>query len=991
VAEADDLASLLPDQYTLERELGRGGMATVWLAFDRKHSRQVALKVLHPALAAALGRERFLHEIQLTARLQHPHILPLLDSGDAGGHLWYTMPFVAGETLRQRMNREGRLPLKEVLGILQEVGSALSYSHDHGIIHRDIKPENILLSDGGALVADFGIGRSMLAADAEHLTSTGLSLGTPAYMSPEQVVGQRDLDGRTDQYALAATVFEMLAGDPPFTGGTAQALVARRLTERAPPVRTRRPDVPHDAAEALARALARDPADRYLTVREFVSELGETLLRPDPSATIGSPHTDASRSRRPRAAVFALASVVAIAVIATLLVRREQHAAATMDQDLVAVLPFAVLDPSLAQWHDGMTDVLSRYLDGAGPLRTVPASVVLRAWDGRSDRLTAVAAGRRHGAGVVLFGEVAPLTRDSVRLRATVLSTADGRTDDVEVRGATDRMGELADSLGRSVLLALGRHRPIGAVAGNTIGDAPLPALKAFLRGEQSYRAREYDSALAHYHRALDHDSTFGLANMRMAVTLWWDPETSDKYRSIDFYSARALRTPGRLAPRESLLVRATACQVGVDRDERPISAYASYVCGYDAAIKAVKRYPTDPESWFVLGDIEFHLGRNMGVMDTLQAFGRAIALDSTFMPAYEHGVQEALKAGHPELAYRYAQLASSSSAAPGGRVKYQLDAAFMAPGGPQLGLADSIMAHATTLDLWDAAGDLAHLRDSAEAGVRVARYLARGSSQPTGPPFTADSFQRRWLLAAHLASRGHLREAAELVRRDGPAGFVNPYIPLAMMGMIPEEVVDSVVRRAATEPPHKQFWHNGGRIGRPLEWWLFRRDTTALQALRKQLEDQAGTLLAERHSLEPYIRRATAYITLLQGDSTGAIEQLRAIPDSLCLDGGCGPPRWTLARLLVARGDDAGAAAIFDAWTPMVEPPLRVLAWLERAQLAERLNDPASARQYYALVVDSWRNPDPEVLPLITEAREGLARTSVEGPSSFRPPERPR
>ena len=211
-------ADALGDRYVGERELGRGGMATVWLARDLKHGRLVALKVLRPEVGAILGGDRFLREIQLTAGLQHPHILPLLDSGEAGGFLYYVMPYVEGESLRQRLSREGQLPLDEALRFTREVAEALDYARDQGIIHRDIKPENILLSRGHALVADFGIALAVSSAGRERLTETGLSLGTPAYMSPEQATADPKLDGRSDQYSLACVVYEMLAGEPPYTG-----------------------------------------------------------------------------------------------------------------------------------------------------------------------------------------------------------------------------------------------------------------------------------------------------------------------------------------------------------------------------------------------------------------------------------------------------------------------------------------------------------------------------------------------------------------------------------------------------------------------------------------------------------------------------------------------------------------------------------------------------------------------------------------------------
>jgi len=240
----------------VQRELGAGGMATVYLAHDLKHERDVAIKVLHPDLGAALGGERFLTEIRTTARLQHPHILPLLDSGEADGLLYYVMPLVTGETLRARLERERQLPIADAVRIAREVASALDYAHRQSVIHRDIKPENILLHDGQAIVADFGIALAVQSAGGQRMTQTGLSLGTPQYMSPEQAMGERAIDARTDVYALGAVTYEMLTGNPPFTGSTVQAIVARVLTDRPSPIRTTRDTVPTQVEAAVMTAPA---------------------------------------------------------------------------------------------------------------------------------------------------------------------------------------------------------------------------------------------------------------------------------------------------------------------------------------------------------------------------------------------------------------------------------------------------------------------------------------------------------------------------------------------------------------------------------------------------------------------------------------------------------------------------------------------------------------------------------------------------------------
>jgi TolB-like protein/Tfp pilus assembly protein PilF len=291
-----ELQSGLSGRYVLERELGRGGMATVYLARDLKHDRPVALKVLHPELAASLGPERFLREIKLAARLQHPHILTVLDSGETGGRLWFTMPFVEGESLRDRLRRERQLPVEDALRIAREAAQGLQYAHSHGVIHRDIKPENLMLTDdGNTLVADFGIARGLTNGSDEKLTETGLVVGTPAYMSPEQAAGDRGLDARTDVYSLAAVLYEMLTGEPPFSGATTQAMLVRRLTEPAPSARAVRVNLPESVDQAIRKALSSVVADRFGTMAQFAQVLQAAPL----AAMSGTPTVIAAPTTAP--------------------------------------------------------------------------------------------------------------------------------------------------------------------------------------------------------------------------------------------------------------------------------------------------------------------------------------------------------------------------------------------------------------------------------------------------------------------------------------------------------------------------------------------------------------------------------------------------------------------------------------------------------------------------------------------------------------------
>src|SRR3954447_1649960 len=287
----------LSDRYRIEREIGAGGMATVFLGQDLRHDRRVALKLLRPELSAVIGAERFLAEIKLTANLQHPHILPLFDSGEvvvdnpegAQRHLFYVMPFVEGESLRALLNREKQLPVAEAVRIAGEVASALDYAHRHGVVHRDIKPENILLHDGRALVADFGIALAASKAGGNRMTETGMSLGTPHYMSPEQAMGEREITARSDVYAIGVVLYEMLTGDPPFTGSTAQAIVARVLTESPRPILPQRHTIPPHVEAAVLTALEKLPADRFASAAQFAEALTRpTFTAPATASMVGA-------------------------------------------------------------------------------------------------------------------------------------------------------------------------------------------------------------------------------------------------------------------------------------------------------------------------------------------------------------------------------------------------------------------------------------------------------------------------------------------------------------------------------------------------------------------------------------------------------------------------------------------------------------------------------------------------------------------------------
>jgi serine/threonine-protein kinase len=338
------LSAALADRYELVRELGRGGMATVYLARDVRHARQVAIKVLHPELAAVLGAERFLAEITTTANLQHPHILPLFDSGTADGQLFYVMPFVEGETLRARLDRETQLPIADAVQLAREVADALQYAHERGVIHRDIKPENILLQGGHALVADFGIALAVQHAGGQRMTQTGLSLGTPQYMAPEQAMGEKAIDARADIYALGAVTYEMLAGEPPFTGPTAQAIIAKVMTSSAAPLTTLRAKVATHIDAAVQQALEKVPADRWSSARAYADALAgnPSSMTANAPASLGTqkgPATPTPGTRWREAAAWTVAALAVVAALVVSTTRREEAAVNPGPVEFEVVLP----------------------------------------------------------------------------------------------------------------------------------------------------------------------------------------------------------------------------------------------------------------------------------------------------------------------------------------------------------------------------------------------------------------------------------------------------------------------------------------------------------------------------------------------------------------------------------------------------------------------------------------------------------------------------
>jgi eukaryotic-like serine/threonine-protein kinase len=414
-----ELNATLPSHYIVDSELGRGGMALVYLARDTRHERFVALKTLRPEIAIALGRERFLREIKLAARLQHPNILPVYDSGDAGGTLYYVMPFVEGESLRDRLDREPQLPVDDALQIAKEVAEALAYAHDHDVVHRDIKPENIMLSGGHAIVTDFGIARAVSAAGGDKLTQTGLAIGTPAYMPPEQASGSGQVDRRSDIYSLACVLYETLAGQPPFTGPTAQAIMARHSLDAVPRLKIVRDAIPDDLETVIERALEKVPADRYQSSGEFAKAL--TRASTGQVSRVTAARRPATKlGRRPLTVGIGLGALAVVVGVWLLFARHGRtggsSAGGALAQNRVAVLYFtdASRDSSLRYLADGLTESLIEQLSPIRALDVVSRNGVapFRGKDVARDSIA-----RALDAGTLVEGEVEPV---GARARVTI-------------------------------------------------------------------------------------------------------------------------------------------------------------------------------------------------------------------------------------------------------------------------------------------------------------------------------------------------------------------------------------------------------------------------------------------------------------------------------------------------------------------------------------------------------------------------------------------
>lgn len=925
VADARLIARIgadLTGRYTIVRELGAGASALVLLARDERHRRDVAIKVLRPEVVATIGSDRFLREIDVAAGLQHPNVVPIFDSGIAGGLPFLVMPFLGGSTLREKIRAQRQLTWDDTVKIAREVADALDYAHSRGVVHRDVKPGNILIADSHSYVSDFGLA---LAAGLDHgdrLTGSGIAVGTAEYMSPEQATADAVVDGRSDVYALGCVVYEMLVGEPPFVGRTITELVAQHLTSEPPPIRRVRKGVPTHVETAVQRALSKAAADRQSTARQFVEELEQGT---------GSSFLPASRRVRRRwARVAALAGLLAVGALA---VRRWMFPEArTLDPRRVVVFPLRVVGAPSAH-EEGQGDAVATYigyaLAAADPLKWIDG-VRLATAGATPTPTTALQlshVAQQANAAYYVDGDI--LTRgDSAIVRLALHGVAG---DSVVARAAAN--GFVADGIPTLGVRALGQLLPALIDPGHRVDvsiltDRDAEAITSFLTGEREYRAMHFERALSHYSRAVAMDSAFAIAALKGAMANSW----LDRNYGLELIDA-ALRH-----------------EQSLPRQYRPLAhglRFARLGIGDSAVVRTREATTMDPpssEAWQAYGDALYHQLPTLSGTDSLAetAYRRARDVDPQFTPALFHLAELSMRRG--DLRYwdsvgvartqgridsvEFSQLSHMHDCLAGRRPEHDQDVfgalaagKVLAAGGAQPRCAKTLLLSALTApsaDIQNRWGALLALQSLlvATADTTALDSLLHAPSikdLPTWVPLVLDA-----------VGAGVLRAAADSVARD--QGTAWPTMRASHVWVL-------------------GIWHTHEK-----HLDEARRALSALHAKRDSTHSATDSL---------FVAILSARLTLASGDTSRAISQLRAMmPVGSPVDIAWQPwqalagERMLLAELLFHRGEYAGAlrvASLIDALEPVVHL-IYIRRSLElRAFAADRLRRPSLARSLRA------------------------------------------
>ncbi len=955
----DRLRVIFADSYRVDEELPGGGMSRLFRATDLALNRQVVVKILPPELTSEVMAARFKRESEVTAHLQHPHILPIITAGVGDGLMYYVMPFISGESLRARLKRQGRIPVPLAISVTREVASALAYAHKEGVIHRDIKPENILLQEDHAVLADFGIAAALAGpayVSGEKLTRTGMSIGTVGYMAPEQTLGGDNIDARADIYSLGVVAHEMVAGTPPFGGNTTQAIIAAHLTQKPPRLDDLSEEVPLPVARAIEKAMAKDPDDRFQTAGEFRDALDAPTPRLSTLTRAVSPRRLRRKSKK---LVVPVLAAMLVGAVGMWWMRHRQLEAVEQPVTIV-IAPFDALGAAtsdISLWHEGMVDLMARNLDGAGPLRTISPTTAIRGWKGRSTHQSALALARRTSARYAIFGNVTGSGVDSVRIRATLLDASDDHeVATYEPHGAD--VDDAASALTIAILNDLRKSHRIGAVRETSIGSASLPALKAFLQGEQFFRRTSWDSAGVAYSHAISIDTAFALALRREAQVTGWQKNGSDSLANA--YWLRAGRKNHGLGPRDSLLIVSDSLTAALQQTDLTNPDWAKMRRLFSTVGELTLRYPTDAEAWYAAGEAEMHYGygTNLDISERqiLDAFDRAIAIDSAFSPAYIHTVELGFTLGGLTEGRRYihAYLAHNPAGNDGEAVRL-LDR-ITNPAQPDARAVRTMLDTAQTTVLIHAWAPVNRWTDSAETALQILHAIER---RPRGSPnFARDSAWLADALPLQLAFRGRMREALAVL----PSRPSRLFAQLVMAG-----VVDPDSARTTFDA-----WLKTGdpQLHSALPWWALRGDTGSIARLDLLYETQIKTGPPNQRALASYnAAAAKAYLLLARRDSASAEKAFAALPDSVCLR--CDFDRLESAHLQAARGKIDNADKLLRQRLYSAVTPAEITLALERARIAAGAGHKDIAAKAAALVVGAWKEGDPEVQPMVNAARK--------------------
>ena len=994
----EQLRAALADRYRVERELGAGGMATVFLAHDLKHDRDVAIKVLKSEVASAIGAERFLSEIKVTANLQHPNLLPLFDSGSADGLLFYVMPYIEGETLRARLQRESQLPVDETIRLVSLIANALDFAHARGVIHRDLKPDNILLQAGQPVVADFGIALALSNAGGERVTQTGLSLGTPHYMSPEQAAGERGVDARSDQFALGALTYEMLTGEPPHTGATAQVIIARIMSETPRAIRSVRPAVATGVDDAVQRALAKSPADRFASCGEFVRALSagaaeergdlrgnmrDTLRRVenDNGAIDSAPISSKRFGLYAIGGIAAGLAMLSAVVWFTARFNDSPKSSVVFGADLIAVMPLgAASDTSLTRLGQDLAVTISANLDGVGALRSIDAATLLmraRKLPSPIPDADAQQLAKELGARSVLTGT---LVHEGERVRASVTLRPVG-SDSTMARASAladaKSVGALTDSLTWAVLHGVWRRGKVPSPVLSGLTTASFEALRAFLDGERKFQRLDTKGALADYRRAFEADSNFAQAYLRYDYANEWSLAPADT-----MVTARLLALKSRLPERERLWVETREHALPLPQRVAEWKALAA-------------RYPDYPPFLMAAADQIVHNGPVYGIPinDAKPLLDR---LDQLVPDHADTKMHQTIVIGRDGTMQQLADgWRAASRLMDGSTAKFSALSADLyearATGGPlpppdrAIALAHSFASDAAggVLGLTSYAGLGGFFHSPVATQVDAAARVRRAGIL-TGELAAGAAFGESALLAARGNWTGALDAARLAESPDVSTTYQLSAVRLAALGAwleaIDAKVADSVVRAAVA-----RNIRGLSSIDRAELTWadgvvaVVLGDEPRLRAAIKSLAPDSNPLF--RHTAG-----ALNGLWLNRTNPAAAADSLRAVTDDVMRRGAYVLSAEAISRLLISRAlRKRGENALVDRYAMWTDGGLNIprsmapafavgpFTNLERAAAFEALGKKNDAIKFYHYALDDYDQPPPAHKALIDDAKQRL------------------